>query len=323
MEQPAKEVLFLIFGHTTLDNIIYDNGSCFFRTPGGGGLNAASAASCWCNNKEVGLITKISNQFNKNDLEIIRHHPAMNSEGMTRLDGKGLKLWLLTDDDGYRHWVLHNDSCTREAASPLPEDIPQRFLKTAVGSHFSPLPLTSLRSLINALPSEMYIQVDPHYEYFIYENREKWNDILKVTDVILPSQDELTKFFGIPYDQPEEEIKNFAKRLSEMGPGIVVVKVGEKGVIVYQRQEDVCFALPSYAQSVKDITGAGDSFCGGFLISMCREESLQTATIKGLISSGMKITQTGVMPNFQTPYGKADSIYRNLLEQGSISMRYL
>ena len=48
------------------------------------------------------------------------------------------------------------------------------------------------------------------------------------------------------------------------GPGTVVVKRGEHGVLVFDGTE--AFALPAYPlEDVRDPTGAGDAFAGGFL----------------------------------------------------------
>jgi sugar/nucleoside kinase (ribokinase family) len=50
----------------------------------------------------------------------------------------------------------------------------------------------------------------------------------------------------------------------EMGPGVVVAKQGEYGAALFYG--DRFFALPAYPlETVKDPTGAGDSFAGGFL----------------------------------------------------------
>jgi len=55
-----------------------------------------------------------------------------------------------------------------------------------------------------------------------------------------------------------------ARSLMEMGPRIVVAKRGEYGAVLFTR--DSFFALPGFLlEDVRDPTGAGDSFAGGFL----------------------------------------------------------
>jgi sugar/nucleoside kinase (ribokinase family) len=55
-----------------------------------------------------------------------------------------------------------------------------------------------------------------------------------------------------------------ARQVMEMGPRVVVAKRGEYGAALFA--EDHHFAIPGYLlEEVRDPTGAGDSFAGGFL----------------------------------------------------------
>jgi sugar/nucleoside kinase (ribokinase family) len=50
----------------------------------------------------------------------------------------------------------------------------------------------------------------------------------------------------------------------ELGPGVVVAKRGEYGAALFS--QDQFFAIPGYLlEDVRDPTGAGDCFAGGFL----------------------------------------------------------
>ncbi|MSO40946.1 MAG: sugar kinase [Solirubrobacterales bacterium] len=63
-------------------------------------------------------------------------------------------------------------------------------------------------------------------------------------------------------DQPN--LARAARQLMEMGPRVVVAKQGEYGAALFT--ESGFFAIPGYPlEDVRDPTGAGDSFAGGFL----------------------------------------------------------
>jgi sugar/nucleoside kinase (ribokinase family) len=63
-------------------------------------------------------------------------------------------------------------------------------------------------------------------------------------------------------DQPN--LARAARALMEMGPRIVVAKRGEYGAVLFTA--DDFFAIPGFLlEDVRDPTGAGDSFAGGFL----------------------------------------------------------
>ena len=62
----------------------------------------------------------------------------------------------------------------------------------------------------------------------------------------------------------EPNLVKATRAVMEMGPSIVVAKQGEYGAALFTK--DGFFALPAYPlETVKDPTGAGDSFAGGFL----------------------------------------------------------
>jgi sugar/nucleoside kinase (ribokinase family) len=62
----------------------------------------------------------------------------------------------------------------------------------------------------------------------------------------------------------EPNLARAARALMEMGPRVVVAKRGEYGAALFTADE--FFAIPGYLlEDVRDPTGAGDSFAGGFL----------------------------------------------------------
>jgi sugar/nucleoside kinase (ribokinase family) len=62
----------------------------------------------------------------------------------------------------------------------------------------------------------------------------------------------------------EPNLGRAARAVMELGPQVVVAKQGEYGAALFT--EAGFFALPGYPlEDVRDPTGAGDSFAGGFL----------------------------------------------------------
>jgi sugar/nucleoside kinase (ribokinase family) len=102
-----------------------------------------------------------------------------------------------------------------------------------------------------------------------------------------------------------EEAKSLAKETSlvkaadtilKMGPKIVVIKKGESGSLMASQQGDK-FILPAYpAADVKDPTGAGDSFAGGFMgyiagIGKSDLTSLKQAIAYGTVLASFAISE--------------------------------
>lgn len=75
------------------------------------------------------------------------------------------------------------------------------------------------------------------------------------------------------------------REILKMGPRIVIVKKGEHGAFLFS--EFVQFALPAYpTDDVKDPTGAGDSFAGGFMGSLAASQKVTLATLKRAMAYG-------------------------------------
>src|SRR4051795_4219325 len=77
-------------------------------------------------------------------------------------------------------------------------------------------------------------------------------------DCLLLNDAEIRELTGEP------NLARAARAAMEMGPGVIVAKRGEYGAALFSGDE--FFAIPGYLlEDVRDPTGAGDSFAGGFL----------------------------------------------------------
>ena len=75
------------------------------------------------------------------------------------------------------------------------------------------------------------------------------------------------------------------KKIAKMGPWLVVVKKGSHGSLLFH--DGACYPLPAYpAETVKDPTGAGDSFAGGMMGYLASQDDLSPETIRRSIVYG-------------------------------------
>ncbi len=76
-----------------------------------------------------------------------------------------------------------------------------------------------------------------------------------------------------------------ARKIQEFGPGTVVIKKGEHGVLLFSGSR--FFALPAYPlESVFDPTGAGDTFAGGMVGYLAKTGDLSFENLKRAVSYG-------------------------------------
>jgi len=77
-----------------------------------------------------------------------------------------------------------------------------------------------------------------------------------------------------------------AEKILDMGPGVVIIKKGESGSMVC-RAGGERFILPAYpACEVKDPTGAGDSFAGGFMGYLAQAGKTDFGSLKTAVAYG-------------------------------------
>ena len=94
--------------------------------------------------------------------------------------------------------------------------------------------------------------------YWIESTRDSLLETIAVVDAVLMNDAELRML------TEEPNLVKAAAAVRAMGPRVVIAKQGEYGAALFT--EDGFFALPAYPlETVRDPTGAGDSFAGGLM----------------------------------------------------------
>ncbi|MBI5711267.1 MAG: sugar kinase [Candidatus Eisenbacteria bacterium] len=123
--------------------------------------------------------------------------------------------------------------------------------------------------------------------YWIARKPDRVLEVLRQVDVALLNEEEARALAG------ETLLIRAADRLLEQGARAVIVKKGEHGAIFRSREER--FMTPAYpVESLRDPTGAGDSFAGGFLgwLARCGRadgDMLQQAMVCGTTTASLAI----------------------------------
>ena len=129
-----------------------------------------------------------------------------------------------------------------------------------------------------------------------WDSKGKWgellNDAMPYIDIFMPSIDEAVMIAG--KDDPEEIADIFFER----GVGKVVIKLGKDGCYIRESKDSDGIVIPSYKVKAVDTTGAGDSFCSGFLSAYAKGKSLlecaQFANATGAHNVMAKGATTGI-----------------------------
>jgi sugar/nucleoside kinase (ribokinase family) len=83
--------------------------------------------------------------------------------------------------------------------------------------------------------------------------------VIRQVDVVLIAEEEVRQYAEVA------SLREGVRKILALGPQRLVVKQGSYGALLFDRDGDF-FAMPAYPlEDVRDPTGAGDSFAGGFL----------------------------------------------------------
>ena len=94
--------------------------------------------------------------------------------------------------------------------------------------------------------------------FWIGKSPQLLREVIRSVDIVVVNEAEIRELTG------EFNLVKAARKLMRMGPGRVVIKRGEYGVLHLSDGE--IFAAPAYPlETIFDPTGAGDSFAGGFM----------------------------------------------------------
>jgi sugar/nucleoside kinase (ribokinase family) len=128
--------------------------------------------------------------------------------------------------------------------------------------------------------------------YWIKDFRSELLETLKLVNILLINDTETKMLAG------DHSLPRAARKVLAMGPQALVVKHGEYGATIFFREG--AFGIGSHPfrapalplEEVKDPTGAGDSFAGGFMGHLASQEQISREVLKRALFYG------GVMGSF-------------------------
>jgi sugar/nucleoside kinase (ribokinase family) len=121
---------------------------------------------------------------------------------------------------------------------------------------------------------------------------QKWSefkDVMKIIDIVSPNHEEAAAVLGTTMRDLVEKLGSEEGALEYLADefvqasigkdqqGCVAIRAGKRGSVV-ARISTPRWRVPAYwqidhtgqeASHVKDVTGAGNAFCGGFCVSVC------------------------------------------------------
>ncbi|MCQ0986319.1 carbohydrate kinase family protein [Jiella marina] len=274
------------YGNLTIDDVVLPDGSERPGCIGGDALYATLAARALLPKTE--MIAPVGNDLPE---ETTRR---MEAGGLSPRDLPARDLPTLHNRveyraDGSRQWTLFASETDFERLSPVPRDVPEAYL--AADAHMIlAMALSAQEELVAYLRRETraVVALDPQEDY-IAGNEDRLRRMIASLDIFMPSEEEIVRLFRT------RDVRKAARDITSLGPWLAVIKLGAEGCFVYDRRSETEFALPAWpGAKVIDTTGAGDSFCGGFMASLVRDpDAVEAAARTGAVTASIAVEGYG------------------------------
>ena len=190
-------------------------------------------------------------------------------------------------EDGERSFLSYKGACHNLNRSDFDPTVLSEFTHLYLGSAFD---LPELEGLAMAEVFEMAQRagvktiLDTTGEP--KEEDMKWfSSVLRHTDYFLPSFREAKLLTEC--EAPEA----CAKRFLECGAGCVVIKLGEEGSLLLDREGET--RIPAFPAKAIDTTGAGDAFVAGFIKGLTEERSNAECAMYGNVLGSLAVEKLG------------------------------
>jgi ribokinase len=311
----AGSVDYAFVGGLRQDYCITHDGRVFAGMLGGNALYAAVGARIW--GASVAIISRVGSDYPGAWLEQLRDR-GFNLDGVhllpepqdtrtfyaytspeVRVDTSPASHFLRIGAPlpkeliGYQHSTLQQD----QRASPGPLAVRIEYLPSWItrcrGIHFSPADyLTHLTVPMRAREHGVHkLTLDPSVMYMDPGFRRELPNVIKGLDAFMPSMMEAEAFF-----RPERlRVWEMAEAFLAMGCALVVIKRGANGQAVLDGSSGQRWNVPAYPARVADVTGAGDAYCGGFLVGLDQTGDPFEAALRGGVSASLVIEGTGAL----------------------------
>jgi sugar/nucleoside kinase (ribokinase family) len=269
-----------------IDDIILPDGTKYMNILGGGLTHAVMGMRVWSD--QVGMISSVGEDFDPNLMALL----------MAYFDLSGLKVikdkptpraWQVLEEDGTRHETFQTDIEDMQDAIPKPAELPGVY-PAVKGVHLL-CPPSEVGEWVPALRERQcgVILWEPWDEYCRSQNRDIFRWTSQQVDIVSPNLLEGRLVTGL--DDPGD----IARKIQDDGARMVALRMAEAGSLVLDAQ-GCMHHVPAYpADNIIDVTGAGNAYCGGFVVGYATTGDARSAGWYGAVSASLALHQYGAL----------------------------
>ena len=253
------------------------------RTLGGTATFASIAASNYVPTSIVGIV---GNDFPASYMEILKNRLDIRGLSISETD----KTFHYDSSFGYDLYKRTTNKTELNAISNYQSTVPTAFVDSEYVYLANNDPVQNMNQLKQV--SHPKLVICDTMDFWILNKRDDVIKMINKVDGIILNESEARLLFK------ENSILKCARLIVSNGPSFVLINKGENGSVLFYENE--FYPIPGYpTETIKDPTGAGDSFGGAFIGYLCTQgqinsKSLKNAMIHGNIMGSFAIEDYGI-----------------------------
>jgi len=253
------------------------------RTLGGTATFASIAASNYVPTSIVGIV---GNDFPASYMEILKNRLDIRGLSISETD----KTFHYDSSFGYDLYKRTTNKTELNVIANYQSTVPTAFVDSEYVYLANNDPVQNM-NLLNQVSHPKLVICDT-MDFWILNKRDDVIKMINKVDGIILNESEARLLFN------ENSILKCARLLVSNGPSFVLINKGENRSLLFYENE--FYPIPGYpTETIKDPTGAGDSFGGAFIGYLCTQgqinsKSLKNAMIHGNIMGSFAIEDYGI-----------------------------
>lgn len=270
-------------GNLSIDDVVLPDGTARLNCFGGDTIYSTLGARWWSDS--VRFVAPVGADYPEENLTSL-NRSGFDTSGLPRRRIPGVHYRVTYASNNQRTWDMLSEGGDFYELSPRLDDIPDDYLAARAFLVLA-MDLAAQEALAPALRERGTLALDPQEEY-IPGSEQRILSMLQHVDLFLPSQEEVFLLLG------HRDFEKACRQFAEFGPRAVVIKLGQDGSLIYDARADRFHRIPIYPTQALDTTGAGDTYCGGFMAMYVRSGDLVKAGLAGAVSASFAVQDFGL-----------------------------
>ena len=276
---------YVTFSNLIIDDIVFPDGQSRMNALGGSGTHSLVGMSLW--NQKLGYAASVGADLDQAHRDSLRRF-GVNTDGLVvRDDYKTARAWQIFEEDVTRIEIFrtsHDEFGRRKVQA---EDLPPSYL-SAKGIHFQWGTSEELYTLFTYLKKQnpavnLILEVGSG----LRRSQGKFKALCPQLALFSPDRDEGFELAGTRDPHQLGDI------FIQWGIPVVAIRMGVLGSLLKTRHGGA-WMLPAVPTNIVDVTGAGNSYCGGFMTGLGDGLSPLEAGLRAAVSASFALEQIGL-----------------------------